>query len=199
MEQHLWELSRAVLPHRHVFDFNQALMDFGATVCSARKPAVPDLPDDVEVPRLSLQPRRMSADGRAPIVVLAAVIERDGRFLRHAPARGHAHLAGLWEFPGGKCEPGETHDACLARELLEELGVDARRSATRSSSPSTRIRIARCGCTSGAAQIAGEPQPLLGQADAVGRARRMLDALEFPAADRALIDRLLTSPTPRPR
>ena len=51
MEQHLWEISRAVLPHRHVFDFNQALMDFGATVCSARKPAVPDLPDDVEVPR----------------------------------------------------------------------------------------------------------------------------------------------------
>ena len=38
MEQRLWQLSRALLPHRHVFDFNQALMDFGATVCSARKP-----------------------------------------------------------------------------------------------------------------------------------------------------------------
>ena len=38
MKAHLWEVSRAVLPHRHVFDFNQALMDFGATVCSARKP-----------------------------------------------------------------------------------------------------------------------------------------------------------------
>ncbi|HKV99681.1 MAG TPA: A/G-specific adenine glycosylase [Vicinamibacterales bacterium] len=37
-ERHLWEISRAVLPHRHVFDFNQALMDFGATVCRARKP-----------------------------------------------------------------------------------------------------------------------------------------------------------------
>ena len=36
--KHLWEISRAVLPHRHVFDFNQALMDFGATLCSARKP-----------------------------------------------------------------------------------------------------------------------------------------------------------------
>lgn len=39
MKRHLWDLSRAVLPHRHVYDFNQALMDFGATVCSARKPA----------------------------------------------------------------------------------------------------------------------------------------------------------------
>jgi A/G-specific adenine glycosylase len=38
MDRRLWEISRTVLPHRHVFDFNQALMDFGATVCSARKP-----------------------------------------------------------------------------------------------------------------------------------------------------------------
>jgi A/G-specific adenine glycosylase len=38
MKAHLWDVSRAVLPHRHVFDFNQALMDFGATVCAARKP-----------------------------------------------------------------------------------------------------------------------------------------------------------------
>ena len=39
MKRHLWDVSRAVLPVRHVFDFNQALMDFGATLCSARKPA----------------------------------------------------------------------------------------------------------------------------------------------------------------
>jgi A/G-specific adenine glycosylase len=38
MKKHLWALSWAVLPHRHVFDFNQALMDFGATACSARAP-----------------------------------------------------------------------------------------------------------------------------------------------------------------
>ena len=37
-EKRLWEISRSVLPHRHVFDFNQALMDFGATVCNSRKP-----------------------------------------------------------------------------------------------------------------------------------------------------------------
>ena len=39
MKRRLWDISRAVLPHRHVFDFNQALMDFGATVCPARRPA----------------------------------------------------------------------------------------------------------------------------------------------------------------
>jgi A/G-specific adenine glycosylase len=38
MRRHLGDVSRAVLPHKHVFDFNQALMDFGAMVCTARKP-----------------------------------------------------------------------------------------------------------------------------------------------------------------
>jgi A/G-specific adenine glycosylase len=38
MKRQLWTISRTVLPHRHVFDFNQALMDFGATLCTARKP-----------------------------------------------------------------------------------------------------------------------------------------------------------------
>jgi len=38
MVKRLWELSRTMLPHKHVFDFNQALMDFGATVCTARAP-----------------------------------------------------------------------------------------------------------------------------------------------------------------
>ena len=44
MRRHLWEVSRTVLPHRHVFDFNQALMDLGATVCVARKPKCPSCP-----------------------------------------------------------------------------------------------------------------------------------------------------------
>ena len=45
MKRHLWALSEALVPHRHVFDFNQALMDFGAMVCVARNPEMSDLPD----------------------------------------------------------------------------------------------------------------------------------------------------------
>src|SRR5688500_14974405 len=44
MKRRLWEVSRTVLPMRHVFDFNQALMDLGATVCSARKPQCGECP-----------------------------------------------------------------------------------------------------------------------------------------------------------
>ena len=44
MRRHLWDVSRTVLPMRHVFDFNQALMDFGATLCTARKPKCPACP-----------------------------------------------------------------------------------------------------------------------------------------------------------
>ena len=56
--------------------------------------------------------------------VTAAVIERDGKILL-ARRKGGA-LAGKWEFPGGKLEPGETPEACLRRELMEEFGVDTR-------------------------------------------------------------------------
>jgi len=61
---------------------------------------------------------------RAPLVVLAAVIEREGRLLVTQRLQD-THLADYWEFPGGKCEPGETHEACLARELREELDAGA--------------------------------------------------------------------------
>jgi 8-oxo-dGTP diphosphatase len=59
----------------------------------------------------------------APIRVVAAVIERDGKFLacRRAP---HKSLAGYWEFPGGKVEAGETDEAALTREIREELSVE---------------------------------------------------------------------------
>jgi 8-oxo-dGTP diphosphatase len=66
----------------------------------------------------------LAARAGFPVVeVAAAVIERRGRFLvtRRDPAK---HLGGLWEFPGGKREPPESIEACLVRELDEELGID---------------------------------------------------------------------------
>lgn len=57
------------------------------------------------------------------LVAACALVDPDGRVLLAQRPEGKA-LAGLWEFPGGKLEPGETPEACLIRELAEELGVD---------------------------------------------------------------------------
>jgi mutator protein MutT/uracil-DNA glycosylase family 4 len=57
--------------------------------------------------------------------VVAAVVTRGGRYLV-TQRRPESHLAGLWEFPGGKRQPGESLEAALRRELAEELGVEAR-------------------------------------------------------------------------
>jgi 8-oxo-dGTP diphosphatase len=68
----------------------------------------------------------LAARAGFPVVeVAAAVIRRGSRYLvtRRDPAK---HLGGLWEFPGGKRDPGETIEACLRRELVEELGIRVR-------------------------------------------------------------------------
>lgn len=57
------------------------------------------------------------------IVVAAALVDRDGRLLVQQRPEGLS-MAGLWEFPGGKLEPGETPEQALIRELGEELAID---------------------------------------------------------------------------
>ena len=108
-------------------DFNQAIMELGALVCRSRNPQCLACPvrKHCRAAREGTQevipkPKKL---GLERIEVAVAVIERDGRFLiQERPAGGL--LAGLWEFPGGKVEPGEGPAAALRRELREELGVE---------------------------------------------------------------------------
>src|SRR5262249_4722608 len=131
----------------------------------------------------------LAARAGFPVVeVTAAVIERAGRFLvtRRDPAK---HLGGLWEFPGGKREHGESLEACLEREIREELGIQARVGARIALVPWTYperrvpLHFFRCG-------IASEPiTPREGQPYR-WVTRTELAALPTPPADAELIARL---------
>ena len=121
------------------------------------------------------------------ILVAAAVIERDGRVLVTRRQAG-VHLAGYWEFPGGKCEPGEPLGDCLRRELLEELNVHASVGETLLTTshayPDRQVTLHFMQC-----DLLGEPTPQLGQ-EMRWVPRRTLGELTFPPADVELIRRL---------
>lgn len=123
-----------------------------------------------------------------PIVVVAGVIVRDGRVLVSRRLTG-THLAGRWEFPGGKCEAGETHEACLARELHEELGIarlviGPEIIVSEHAYPERVVRLHFRWCAT-----ADEPRGLLGQ-ELRWVTRGDLPSLDLPEADRDLVDRL---------
>jgi 8-oxo-dGTP diphosphatase len=124
------------------------------------------------------------------IVVVAAVIEQDGRFLV-ARRLKDTHLAGYWEFPGGKVHEGENHEDALAREIAEELstGVSGLRKIFRTSH-SYPERTVELHFYRGS--LNGPPTAALGQ-ELRWIAREDFATLEFPPADAALIAELMAS------
>jgi 8-oxo-dGTP diphosphatase len=124
------------------------------------------------------------------IVVVAAVIEEGGAFLVTRRQTG-VHLAGLWEFPGGKIDEGETHQSALAREIREELDAEIDvgelvfQVAHAYDDRTVALYFYRC-------TLKGEARPLLGQ-EMRWVPRADLAALGFPQADEELITRLTGS------
>ena len=119
-----------------------------------------------------------------PIVVVAAIIERDNAFLLTLRPDG-THLAGHWEFPGGKVHDHETHSEALRREIFEELDAvavvgDLAHTVTHAYPGKTvRLFFYRC-------DLVGEPKPMMGQ-EMRWIDKGELKALPFPEADRELI------------
>jgi 8-oxo-dGTP diphosphatase len=134
-----------------------------------------------------------------PIVVTAAVVEHEGCFLLTRRLAG-THLAGCWEFPGGKCEPGEPHAEALERELHEELAVSiAVGRLILSTTHAYADRTVELHFYE--ARLLGMPVPQLGQ-EMRWVAREDLAAIDFPEADATLIrllaGHLAPAPTSRP-
>ena len=127
------------------------------------------------------------------IEVTAALIQDDaGRYLITQRRRG-SHLEGLWEFPGGKREAGESHEAALARELTEELSatfsVGERAETVRWEYPDRVVVLHFYRCRN----VSGEIASREGQSMAWVAPER-LQEFEFPPADRELIRRLRAAP-----
>ena len=128
--------------------------------------------------------------GKEVIRVVAAVIDHDGRYLI-TQRNSNAVLPGLWEFPGGRVEDGETDEQALSRELLERIGVIAQIGAPLTERhtvyPDYELTLALYSATLAPGQI-----PRRGRVQDFRWIRSSeFDQYQFPAADQATMDALL--------
>jgi len=127
-----------------------------------------------------------------PIEVAAGLIFRDGKLLITRRSAG-GHLAGLWEFPGGKREAGESFEQCLHRELREELGIEVQIDSLIEDiihyypGRPVRLKFFRC------RWLRHEPKPILCESLASVTSGELFQ-YAFPAADGRLLDKLRHEP-----
>lgn len=128
VRRRLTELAISLLPPDRPGPFNEALMELGATVCLPRAPRCPRCPlaHHCLAHRTGREQDFPTRTARRPIphydVTAAVLLQGDGQVLV-ARRNPDDFLGGLWEFPGGRKEDGESLSECLARELQEELGI----------------------------------------------------------------------------
>jgi A/G-specific adenine glycosylase len=187
-------IAAALVPRDRPGDFNQALMELGATLCVPAAPRCLLCPvrEECQAQAQGIQdalPVKARRPERPHYDVTAAVVRAaDGRLLI-AQRKPDAMLGGLWEFPGGKCDPDETLPDCLRREICEELGleIEVGRYLTTLEHGYTHFRITLhvFACR----PLAGEPQAL-DCADWRWVRLDELDQFAFPATDRKIIEML---------
>ena len=195
-DQHLfWQRSEALLDPRRPRDFNQALMDLGATVCTPRRPGCDHCPwRESCAAYASGDPSGWPVvEERKPlpfqVIGIGVVINAVGDVLIDQRLE-EGLLGGMWEFPGGKQEPGEPIEACIARELMEELGIvvsvgEALITLDHAySHKKLQFVVHLCDWCS------GDPKPLASQQVRWVRPEQLKD-YPFPAANARIIDALL--------
>jgi len=129
-ERKIWALAAENLPLGMAADYNQALMDLGAMVCLPNTPDCERCPlrNDCQAYASGRQAEQsyMKPKAGIPHYTVTAAVMRKGTRVLIAQRPEDGLLGGMWEFPGGKLEDGESLRACLKREIKEELGVKIR-------------------------------------------------------------------------
>ncbi len=193
VQRDLWLLLERLLPHGRAGDFNQGLMDLGATVCTPRRPvcAVCPLRRGCAARELGIQeqlPFKRAKKQLPHHEVGLGVIWKANRILiaRREP---RDLLGGLWEFPGGHREPGETLAGCVRREVWEELrvrvAVGKEFAVIEHGYSHFRVTLHVFHCR----YVSGTPQAI-GCAAFKWVSPRALSRYAFPAANRKIIEQL---------
>ena len=199
VKKELLRISKELLRKGEAADFNQAMMELGALICTPKAPQCPSCPlralcraQELEDP--SSLPVKPPKKPKPHYEIGAGIIWRDSRILiAQRPLEGL--LGGLWEFPGGKREPGETLEECVRREIREELdievAVDRPFLTVKHAYTHFRITLHAFHCT----YLSGEPKPLE-CADWRWVHPEALEEYAFPRADRKLLETLLGKDAP---
>jgi A/G-specific adenine glycosylase len=194
----LWTLSERLIDPHHSRDFNQAIMDLGATLCTPKQPACLLCPwrSPCQAFTHTLQDQLPMRETSAPLphknIGVAVIHNPQGEIL--IDRRNESGLlGGLWEFPGGKLEAGETIPACIEREIREELAIEievGEHLITLDHAYSHfRVTLNVHYCR----HLSGEPQPLESQ-EVRWVAIADLDQYPFPKANSKIIAAILAHP-----
>ncbi len=188
----LWDISEQVIDPKHPRDFNQAIMDLGATLCTRHNPACLLCPWQTHCAAYNQNAVTdfPMTESRKPVphkhIGVAVITDAQGNILIDR-RKQEGLLGGLWEFPGGKIEPGESAEACVKREIMEELGIEIevgdRLITIDHAYTHFKVTLNVFNCT----HISGKPQPI--ECDEVKWVTlNEIDEYPFPKANGQIID-----------
>ena len=193
-DKQLWQLSESLLDRQHPRDFNQALMDLGATICTPKSPKCDRCPWmnhclAYQTGTPTSWPMRNSAPARPHKIIGVGIIWNDRQQILIDRRLDDGLLGGLWEFPGGKVEEGETLPECILREIKEELDIEVEVGSHLITIDHAyshfRVTLNVYHCH----YISGEPKPLESQ-EIRWVSLDELDELPFPKANLKIIEAL---------
>jgi A/G-specific adenine glycosylase len=194
--ERFWKWAEELIPDKKARFFNQGMMELGALICSPKNPKCDQCPlaDQCAARKRGIAetlPNRGESQKLISIRVTCAVIRHKGKiFIQKRPSRGL--MGGLWEFPGGKAEKGETELQAIRREIGEELGVTLKgvKKIDRIRHGYTKFDV-DLHCFS--AELGSGTLKLTAATEGKWVSPKSLGKFAFPAADRKLIEKLETN------